>query len=160
MRAGRNGKALLRERPNLNLLVVGDGPYMPDMRRRSRGIGGVVFTGELPAEDLIKIYSGSDLLIFPGTTDSCGTVVAEAQACGLPAIVSDRGGLQKLIQDGKSGFVVPNLSVLDWKDEIDFVLRIKAENPARFHSLGEAGRKLALTREDRSLEEDRLSGPP
>lgn len=87
------------------LVVVGDGPYLKELARRYRRPE-ILFTGFLHGEDLARAYAGSDLFVFPSTTDTFGNVVLEAQAAGLPAIVSDRGGPQEIVLPGKTGLVV------------------------------------------------------
>jgi glycosyltransferase involved in cell wall biosynthesis len=87
------------------LVVVGDGPYLKELVGRYRRPE-ILFTGFLHGEDLAKAYAGADLFVFPSTSDTFGNVVLEAQAAGLPAIVSDRGGPQEIVLPGRSGLVV------------------------------------------------------
>ncbi len=87
------------------LVVVGDGPYLKELAHRHRRPE-ILFTGFLHGEDLARAYAGADLFVFPSTTDTFGNVVLEAQAAGLPAIVSDRGGPQEIVLPGGSGLVV------------------------------------------------------
>ncbi len=63
------------------------------------------FTGVLKGEALARAYANLDLFIFPSRTDTFGNVVLEAQASGVPAIVSDQGGPKFIICDGKTGLV-------------------------------------------------------
>lgn len=86
------------------LVVVGDGPYLKYLARRYRRPE-ILFTGFLHGEDLARAYAGADVFVFPSTTDTFGNVVLEAQAAGLPAIVSDRGGPQEIVLPGRSGLV-------------------------------------------------------
>ena len=51
-------------------------------------------------------YASSDVFVFPSTTDTFGNVVLEAQACGLPVIVSDQGGPCENMLPGKTGLMV------------------------------------------------------
>jgi glycosyltransferase involved in cell wall biosynthesis len=90
----------------VTLIVAGDGPYRADMERRLAGHS-AIFTGFLPQDELARVYASTDLLVFPSTTDTFGNVVLEAQASGLPVIVSDQGGPHELILPGKTGLVVP-----------------------------------------------------
>jgi len=87
------------------LVVVGDGPYLKELARRYRRPE-ILFTGFLHGEDLARAYAGADVFVFPSTTDTFGNVVLEAQAAGLPAIVSDRGGPREIVLPGRSGLVV------------------------------------------------------
>jgi len=86
------------------LVVVGDGPYLKDLARRYRRPE-ILFTGFLHGEDLARAYAGADVFVFPSTTDTFGNVVLEAQAAGLPAIVSDRGGPREIVLPGRTGLV-------------------------------------------------------
>lgn len=90
---------------NVYLLVVGDGPYLDTMKRNLDGCP-CVFTGYLQGDELQAAYASSDFFVFPSTTDTFGNVVMEAQASGLPVIVSDEGGPRENMIPGKTGMVV------------------------------------------------------
>lgn len=68
------------------------------------------FAGVLKGEALARAYANFDLFIFPSRTDTFGNVVLEAQASGVPAIVSDQGGPKFIIRDGKTGMVARSKS--------------------------------------------------
>jgi glycosyltransferase involved in cell wall biosynthesis len=84
------------------LAVVGDGPYLAEMKRR---LPGAVFTGYLSGTELAEAFASADLFAFPSTTDTFGNVILEAMASGLPCVVSDQGGPRELVRDGVDGFV-------------------------------------------------------
>jgi len=90
---------------DVQLLVVGDGPYRAAMETELRGTG-AVFLGFRHGEELSTIYASSDLFVFPSTTDTLGQVVMESQCAGLPVIVTDVGGPAGVVDDGVSGFVL------------------------------------------------------
>jgi glycosyltransferase involved in cell wall biosynthesis len=94
----RNGAAA-------ELLIVGDGPYLAELRDRYRRRD-VVFTGFLEGDDLARAYAGADVFVFPSTTDTFGNVVLEAQASGLPTIVSNLGGPAENVVNGETGLIV------------------------------------------------------
>jgi glycosyltransferase involved in cell wall biosynthesis len=87
------------------LVIIGDGPYRDEMEQKLRGYP-ATFTGFLEGEELSRGYASADVFVFPSTTDTFGNVVLEAQASGLPVIVTDEGGPRELMQSGKTGFVV------------------------------------------------------
>lgn len=89
-----------------DLLIVGDGPDRSQLENRF-GDPRIRFTGYLHGEELAKAYASSDVFVFPSATDTFGNVVLEAQASGLPAIVSDQGGPPEIIAAHTSGLVVP-----------------------------------------------------
>jgi glycosyltransferase involved in cell wall biosynthesis len=88
------------------LAVVGDGPYLEELRERFAERRDVLFTGVLRGEELAAAYASGDLFVFPSLTDTLGNAVLEAQASGLAAVVTHRGGPKELVRDGISGLVV------------------------------------------------------
>ncbi len=90
--------------PDLELYLAGDGPFRGDLVNQLSGRG-CYFCGVLHEEDLSRAYASCDIFVFPSSTDTYGNSVLEAQASGLPAVVSDRGGPQEIIETGKTGLV-------------------------------------------------------
>ncbi|HMB96590.1 MAG TPA: glycosyltransferase, partial [Tepidisphaeraceae bacterium] len=68
------------------------------------------------------IYGQSDLLIFPSRSDTLGQVVMEAQACGLPAIVSNEGGPKETVEHNISGIVMSTHESSAWCEAIEQLL--------------------------------------
>ena len=60
----------------------------------------------LQGEELARAFASADAMIFPSTTDTWGNVVLEAQASGLPVVVTDKGGPHELIMNGVTGLMV------------------------------------------------------
>lgn len=54
-----------------------------------------------------EAFGRASVLVHPSVADTFGYVVAEAMACGIPAIVTDQTGAAELVRDGVSGYVVP-----------------------------------------------------
>ncbi len=93
-------------RSDIRLIMVGNGPYLEDMRK-ALGDNRVTFTDFLADDELAMAYASSDIFLFPSKTDTFGNVVLEAQASGLPVIVTDKGGPKENMIDGMTGLVVP-----------------------------------------------------
>lgn len=96
-------RALLNEGiEDYEFLVVGEGnerEYLEQNLKRK------TLTGFLSGEPLAEAYANMDVFVFPSETDAFGNVAQEANASGVPAIVSDKGGPKFIIKTGESGFV-------------------------------------------------------
>lgn len=97
---------LAGRRRDAHLIIVGDGPYMSEMKARLEGLP-VTFTGFLEGQPLLSAFASCDLFVFPSTTDTFGNVVLEAQASGLPVLVTDGGGPRENLIPGETGVVIP-----------------------------------------------------
>ena len=58
--------------------------------------------------DGTRAYAAADLYVSPSREDSFGMPVAEALACGLPAITSPFAGVSSLLRDGLDSFILPD----------------------------------------------------
>jgi glycosyltransferase involved in cell wall biosynthesis len=114
-------KSQIKNIPDASLTIVGDGPYLEEMKDALKGTP-TVFTGYLEGDDLAGIYASCDLFVFPSTTDTFGNVVLEAQASGLPVIVTDSGGPQENLIPGKTGLVVQANNAEDFCDAVKSLL--------------------------------------
>lgn len=137
-------KRLCRNRFDIDLIVVGDGPYSKEMKTALNGHP-VVFTGYLTGSDLAAAYASSDIFVFPSTTDTFGNVVLEAQASGIPVVVTDQGGPRENLIDSVTGLVVKGDDVQSLLQSLQYLL----DHPSRIRKMGEAARKYM---EDRSFE--------
>ena len=100
--------------------VVGDGVYTKTMQKL---LPDAIFTGYLSGEPLAHAYASADLFVFPSISDTFGNVVIEAQASGLPVIVSDQKGPQELVENGVTGLVTRGLDVEDLTAAIERLAR-------------------------------------
>ncbi|MEI6108766.1 MAG: glycosyltransferase family 4 protein [Actinomycetes bacterium] len=106
--------------PNVALIIVGDGPYRPDLEKmvsRLNLSGDVHFTGKVDQEKLAHWYAAGDVFAMPCRTrmggwdvEGLGIVFLEGSATGLPVVVGDSGGAVDAVQDGVTGFLVDGKS--------------------------------------------------
>jgi len=100
------GFLVARDRePRLHLVLAGGGPEQ--QRLRARLGTAATFLDGLRGDALASAYASADLFVFPGTADSCGRAILEAQASGLAVLAADVGGHVELIESGRSGCLVP-----------------------------------------------------
>jgi glycosyltransferase involved in cell wall biosynthesis len=72
------------------------------------------FVGYLSGKELAAAYASADIFVFPSTTDTFGNVILEAQASGLPVVVSDSGGPKELVTDKANGLITKSHDVEDF----------------------------------------------
>jgi glycosyltransferase involved in cell wall biosynthesis len=133
-------RQLLEKHPNASLTVVGDGPYLPEMQRNCRDLPQVDFLGRVDYQQLPKIYNNHDLFLFPSITDTFGMAVLEAQACGLPALVSDVGGPKEIVVSGQTGQVLSVADPAEWVNSLDRMLCDLKEGGEAYAQLSKAAR--------------------
>ena len=88
------------------LVLVGDGPMRKELEATCPD---AIFTGTLSPDDVAVAMASADVFVFPSTTDTAGNVVLEAQASGLPVLVSQIGGPRENMRPGETGFVCHEL---------------------------------------------------
>ena len=97
---------LIQVIPNVQIGIVGDGPYLSDLKSTFKNEQErVFFTGILKGDILCQVFADADVFLFPSHTDTFGNSVAEALASGLPCVVSNRGGPAEMVHHGKNGFI-------------------------------------------------------
>lgn len=137
-------RRLSARRDNVNLLLVGDGPYIGTIRKAMHGYDRVVLTGKLEQAVLPEVYAGSDMFIFPSIADTFGMSVLEAQACGLPSIVSEAGGPKEIIIPGETGFVASSTDVGEWVRTIEHVIDLMENDLEAYIDMREKSRDNVL----------------
>jgi glycosyltransferase involved in cell wall biosynthesis len=126
-------RRLRKEGLPVRLFVVGHGPYSEAL---AKSLPDAFFTGYLRGTELATAYASADIFVFPSTTDTFGNVILEAQASGLPVVVSDSGGPKELVAHKANGLITRSHNVEDFTDAIralvtDQMLRERMANSAR-----------------------------
>ena len=153
---------LARRKIAVRYTIVGRGPLSDSLENLAGelGIQDVVrFSGALSHHAIGKMLNESDVLLAPSVTaqdgDIEGTPVAilEAHASGLPVVATRHAGIPEIVEDGKSGFLVPERSVDDLADQLARL----AESASLRETMGLAGRAAVAEKHDiRRLNADLL----
>ncbi len=99
-----------RRVPDLQLVIVGEGPLRPVLERRiaHHGAGDWVhLAGRLSYEQLIGLYQRAWLVTSASLAEGWGLTLTEAAACGTPAVATDVNGHRSSVIDGVTGVLVP-----------------------------------------------------
>ncbi len=122
---------------NFKFLIVGEGNEREWLEKNLKH---AEFTGFLEGERLSQAYANIDVFLFPSETDAFGNVVQEANASGVPAIVTNQGGPKFIVRHGETGFIAESLD-----DFVKFSIELM-DNPAKLLKMKEASRRAALSR--------------
>lgn len=120
---------LRRRRPDLRLLVVGttERLHLPK---------GAENLGYLPVGHLEEIFARSTIFVLPTLREAFGLAFLDAMACGLPCVGTRLGAVPEVVEEGKTGLLVPPGDDAALADAIESLL----DDPARARAMGEAGR--------------------
>lgn len=135
--------------PRARFILVGQGTEASRLGARARaapGGGRVSFVGGQPRAALPDYYRAADLFCFASQTETQGLVLAEAHACGLPAVAVRAGGVEDVVRDGATGFLVKPDPRAFAEALIGLLL-----DPARRHRMAEHAREVA----ERQFDADR-----
>jgi phosphatidylinositol alpha-1,6-mannosyltransferase len=143
---------LLRAVPEAILVLVGGGPFEPELRKLAAASpvrDRILFAGEVADHDLPSAYAASDVFAMPCRTrnlgfdfEGFGIVFLEAASTGLPVVAGRSGGAAEAVVDGETGLVVDGGDTPAVARAVTHLLR--DEGLAR--SMGEAGRRRVLER--------------
>lgn len=104
--------AVLNDRPDIQLVIVGGGPERMELEEL---LPGAIFTGPLSGEELAAHYASFDVFVHPGEFETFCQTIQEAQASGVPTIAPRAGGPVDLIVDGYNGYL---LDVASFRDDL------------------------------------------
>lgn len=143
-----------RELPDIRLTLIGEGKREPVLRTMARENGvenRVTFAGPRSPDQVAATLSTAHVLLAPsvveagtGNRESGLIVVKEASAAGAVPIGTLHGGIPEIIDDGVTGFLVPERDVETLADRLTSVLR----DPAKSREMGAAAREKMLREYD------------
>lgn len=91
---------------NTKLLIVGDGPYRPELEALAEEERpNIIFLGDKTEEELINILNITDIFVLPSWRDSFGISMVEAGVMGIPILASDGGANKEIIHNLENGLL-------------------------------------------------------
>ncbi|MGI8787091.1 MAG: glycosyltransferase [Pyrinomonadaceae bacterium] len=122
---------------NFKFLIVGEGSEREFLEKNMRT---AEFTNFLDGERLSEAYANMDVFVFPSETETFGNVVQEANASGVPAIVTNLGGPKFIVRHNETGFIAES-----FEDFVKFSLALMNDSE-RLKKMKPASREFALSR--------------
>lgn len=130
-----------------HLVIAGAGDLAAELRARAAagGVAGRVhFLGDLAHDAVAGWFAAADVAVAPSVRDDSGNVdglpntVLEALASGTPLVSTAAGGIAAVVEDGRTGMIVPERDARALAAALAALMR----DPGRGASLGQAGRAL------------------
>jgi glycogen synthase len=91
----------------------------------------------VPVEQVVQLYSHAAVFVCPSVYEPFGLINLEAMACETAVVASAVGGILEVVEDGKTGLLVPPAR----PDELAAAIRRLLDDPALARAMGQAGRR-------------------
>jgi glycogen synthase len=130
-----------RRHPSARLLVAGDGEHRAALERRAAELGpggAATFLGRAAPAQASGLLRGAAALVVPSIYEGMPLVVLEAMEAAVPVVASRVSGIPEVVEDGRTGWLVPA------EDPASLAAALSAalDDPAEARRRGAAGRRL------------------
>ncbi len=136
--------ALVGDNPAYRFAIIGDGPLRGELALQAQELGiadRVTFFGF--QQRVADYVAACDLLVSSSRdNEGCSNSILEAMALDVPVIATDIGGNGELVQDGKTGYLIP----VGGDVALAAAIRRVFDDPARTGRLAAAARQMTATR--------------
>jgi len=145
---------LVKKDKNLILIIAGNGPMKKDILFWAKKLGfekNIKFSGYIPYLEMPKLYNLCDVFCLPSTLlnksffhtaiqEQFGYVLIEAMSCGKPVVSTLVGSIPDVVDDGKTGLLVPPANWLKLSEALEKIIY----NKKLAEKMGKEGRKKVL----------------
>jgi glycosyltransferase involved in cell wall biosynthesis len=100
---------ICRKRDDVRFIIVGEGHLKPQLTEMRDALGlqdKIIFAGY--KSDIVKFLSAVDIFVQPSVEEGFGLTIIEAMAMGKPVIATNVGGIPEIIENKKSGLLIPS----------------------------------------------------
>ncbi|MDJ0679231.1 MAG: glycosyltransferase [Xenococcaceae cyanobacterium MO_167.B52] len=152
---------LIPTHPHLSYKVIGEGhlrSHFTQLIQELKLTENVELMGWCNETEIVEILKHTHIFVAPSITATDGNqdapinVLKEAMAIGLPVISTYHGGIPELVEDGISGFLVPERDVQALVDKLSYLIK----HPEKWSAMGKAGRDSVLKNYNLTLLNDDL----
>lgn len=130
-----------QSRPEAMLVIVGDGSLRPEIEKYAQDLGirgHVDFLGTIAHDNMPELMNMADGYVMSSAWEGMPMVLLEASATGLPIVATDVGGNSDVVQDGRTGILVPPKNSKALADAMLSIMNL-SENKRRL--MGTIGRQ-------------------
>ncbi len=124
MTAAHAARRLRQQDLPVHIVFAGDGTQKTEIRETLNGAASL--PGAMRQEELAWLYASADLFVFPSRNEVMPNVLVEAQACGLPLLVSAVGGSAQFVKSAQDGASIESDDAEDWAAQIAAFYRDRA----------------------------------
>jgi colanic acid/amylovoran biosynthesis glycosyltransferase len=153
--------ALLVSGHDVDLRIAGEGPLRDEYQRLIKRLGvesRVTLLGAMDQPEIVRLLDDSDIFVGPSVTardgdqDAPTNTLKEAMALGMPVVTTRHGGIPELVEDGVSGFLLPEGDPAAIATAVAELIA----HPERWAEMGRAGRATVEARYDNDRLNDEL----
>jgi|TARA_B100001971_G_C18258590_1_gene584524 glycosyltransferase involved in cell wall biosynthesis len=140
----RSYNLLLKEKENVSLDIVGDGPAILSLKNLVKSLGltnKIIFTGYMGGKKLVDEYKSGDIFVTASTMETQGLTILEAMSCGLPIVGVNEYAIPDLVIHNVNGYVAKPFDEVKIKE---YLLKLM-ENPPLMKKFGRKSVEIAKT---------------
>jgi colanic acid/amylovoran biosynthesis glycosyltransferase len=150
-----------KDHPRAKFFIAGKGPLQPELEMLAAGLGifkDVHFIGFLSQRHLVELYASSHLFLHPSemppdeNQEGVPNSILEAMATGLPVAATQHGGIPEAVEDGRTGWIVPEEDHVALANAMQEITR----SPGVLTKMGSRARQLVIDRFEQRAQIDRL----
>lgn len=125
------------------LVIAGDGPLLEDLRAQAVELGITDHAHLLGVRrDVPALLNAFDIFAMSSETEGLPLVVLEAMASGLPIVSTNVGGIPNVVDEGRTGFLVPTSDEAGFRDRLAALV----QDAALRRDVGARAREVAITK--------------
>jgi glycosyltransferase involved in cell wall biosynthesis len=133
--------------PEARLVIIGEGPEESNLRREADELGivdKIDWIRFVPASKLAEYLHAADIFVLCSLFEGTPRVLMEAAMAGKPIVSADVGGVEAVVKQGKSGYIVPQGDRGKFVERVLFLLN----NPEIARRMGRTGRQVVTKQLD------------
>ncbi len=123
--------------PDLHLVLSGKygwGAHLPEGGQGLRSSQNVIWTDYVPQEDLVALYNGCRIFVYPSLYEGFGLPILEAMACGAPVITSNNSSMAEIAKD--AAILIDPRSEGQFTKAIEMIMNLNMENYQKMVNAG------------------------